>query len=229
MKKSVLLAAGVCLLSGMTAFADPVTSVNGVGIERFTVAGDRSALIRIDFEKIGGGSWNVYDLFGTNFAHAVTVFYWTPSGWAGENFDPVFVEWDPGTTPFYRGDSLFVRMRGTADITNTITIAGEIPGANNGATNTVLGVDSGLNTLGYAYPAPIAITNTTLNVVAGTNQMTVFYWISASSAWGGVNYDPVFQEWDPQEFTLQPGQGYMIRKYGAGTQSWSETKPYNWP
>lgn len=225
MKKIGAFLVGVGLLAGITVAADSntATSVNAVGFETFSVPANKSILLRIDFDKIDKTAWTVNDLFGTNFTHDVTVFYWGTTSWLSENFDSVFKEWDPGTTPFYRGDALFVKMKGPAGLTNVIVIAGEVPSASS-TTNTL---NAGMSTVGYAYPVAMPITNTTLSAAAAGSQMTVFYWNQNAGTWGGVNWDPVFQEWDPTEYVFQPGQGYFIRKYAAGVTNWIEPKTYN--
>ncbi len=224
MKKLALIAACVVLAGvAVKAEAPPVFSVNGVGYETFTVPGDKVVFLRIDFDKLDGTPWTVYDLFGTNFSHTVAAYYWVNNGWGSENFDGEV--WDPGTHKFYRGDVLFVQMEGSASVTNTITIRGEIPGANNGATNDVAPLKSGFNGCGYAYPAAIAITNTTLSSIAGGDIIDIYYW--KNNGWGSVGWDG--EVWDPANFVMQPGQGYLINKPAAGIVNWTENKPYLWP
>lgn len=229
MKKLSAILVGMSLVAGVVMAAGPVTSVNGVGYESFSVKSDKSIFIRVDFLKVGGGAWTVYDLFGTNFSHDVYAYYWDPSsGWLSENFYASEGIWDPGTIQFNRGDAIFLAMGGNGSVTNTITISGEIPGANNQATNSVISVGEGLNTVGYGFPSAIGITNTTLSSVAGGQDMFLYYW-DTSSGWLSVNWYSSENVWDPDTFVLQPGQGYFLEKYSVGNVNWTENKPYQWP
>ena len=229
MKKSLVITACATLLAGAMAWgANPVYSVNGVGYETFDLVGGQRYMMRIDFEKMNGGAWTLSDIFGTNSAMPMTVYYYIPGfGWQGENWLPDDQIWDPGIKTFTRGDSMFVRMFGTGDLTNKVTISGEIPGANNGATNAAIWLASGFNGVGYSYPSAIALTNTTLSTAANGQPVTVYYWVNGG--WQGVNWLPDDGIWDPDNFVMQPGQGYLIKMFGAGSNKWVEAKPYSWP
>lgn len=228
MKKMSVILASLCVLSAAAMAAD-VYSVNGVGYESFSIAGGKSALIRIDFEKVGGGTWKVADLFGTNSVLGMRVYYWNTNtvGWSSVTWDPEDKLWIPSTTPFVRGQSLFVTMFGSSDVTNTFAIAGEVPGSNNGGSNTVLSLVQGFNGVSYAYPNSIAITNTTLSVAAGGSGLSVYYWMN--EGWRNVVWDSEDNIWIPSSFVLQPGQGVLVRRYATGSTSWAEEKKYNWP
>lgn len=228
MKKLGAFLVGVSLVAGVAAAANTATSVNGVGFETFSVAGGQSVMIRLDFEKVGGGYWLAKDVFGTNSTLPITVYYWDTgtSGWLSENWLPDDQVWDPGTTHFTRGQSLFVSVAGSPAVTNKFVVSGEIPGANNNAASATLPLVQGFNGVAYSYPSSIAITNTTLSAAAGGGDLSIYYW---NNGWLSVNWLNDDGIWDPSSFVLQPGQGVLVYKFGAGTTSWAETKPYNWP
>ncbi len=232
MKKLRAILVGMSLVAGAVMAAGPVTSVNGVGYESFAMRGDESALIRVDFKNINrpDGLWTSTDILGINYTHDVFLFYWDPvtQAWQSETFVSVLQMWDPGTTLFKRGDSVFVQMAGDAGITNSFQISGEIPGSNNNAATSSVPIVSGLNAVGYSYPAAIAITNTTLSSLATGDDLVLYYWVDGLG-WQSVNYLNILGMWDNDAFILTPGQGYFLQKLSAGTASWNETKPYNWP
>lgn len=229
MKKMSAIIASLCVLSAAAAMAaDPVYSVNGVGYESFAIAGGKSAMVRIDFEKVGGGKWTVSELFGTNAVLPMTVYYWSTNtmGWLSEDWLADDQIWDPGSTLFSRGQSLFVMVSGSSAVTNIFAISGEIPGANNGGSNTVLTLQEGFNGVSYAYPNAIAITNTTLSAAAGGGDLTVYYWNNGWLSADWLNEDGI---WDPDSVIMQPGQGVLVYKRNAGTTSWAEQKKYIYP
>ena len=234
MKKLGAFLVGLGLVAG-TVFAaatNTATSVNGVGFENFTMRGDQAALIRMDFKNLGrpDALWTSTDILGTNYTHDIYLYYWDPVGqqWQSETFLAILQAWDPGTTLFNRGQSVFVQMAGDSTVTNHFTISGEIPGGNNNSSTSSVSIVGGLNAVGYSFPNSIALTNTSLSSLSGGDDLFLYYWVDGLG-WQSVTYLNIAGIWDNDAFVLMPGQGYFLQKLSSGGTNWTEVKTYVWP
>jgi hypothetical protein len=101
---------------------------------------------------------------------------------------------------------------------------GEVPDAITAPTTTINDV-TGVNLVGYPYPADIKWTNTQLAKNGVVNDQ-LFTWNITNQAYniftrtvggwaGGTNV------------VIRPGEGFWFRT--TRTQTWTEAKPYTWP
>lgn len=228
MKKSVLLAAGVCLLSSMAAFADPVTSVNAVGVTRVNLPAGFS-MIAVPFNAVGGQGLTLDQLFGTNLPDSTYVFtfvagsgyvnyqYIDGMGWLNDNSEP------SGDSKILRGEGFWVYLYNAA---SNVALSGEVPASAVG-TNKV-DLIPGFQMISYAFPQEMAIADCGLvphdsdYIFKFLNGGYVNYQYIDGIGWLDDNSEPV-------NITFKPNEGFWYLSYASGTNTWLQTKTYPWP
>ncbi len=182
MKKSVLLAAGVCLLSGMTAFADPVTSVNAVGIVKVVVPASKLAFVGACFDPCGSTDTNdavsVQDLFpgqltgGTSLIEGDNIIVWDPvslmykyyflvAGSGDPAYDGKWVNADDFslvTNKMVNGQAFWVRNNHSFD--QTLSLAGQVVDPASKTNSMTFG--PGLTMFSYPFSASVNINSNEL-------------------------------------------------------------------
>jgi len=226
MKKSVLLAAGVCLLSSMTAFADPVTSVNAVGVTKVNLPVGFS-MIACPFNAVGAAQGlSLDEMFGTNLPDGATIFvydavsgyvlyqYYTATGWVDDGGLPA------GTSKILRGEGFWVYAPSAANI----SLAGEVPSSANGTNQ--IDLLNGFQLVSFSFPQEINILDSGLvphendTIFVYNSGGYILYQYYASMGWvddGGLSANIIFK----------PNQGFWYLSYGSNT--WNQSKTYTWP
>jgi hypothetical protein len=230
MKKSVLLAAGVCLLSGMTAFAEPVTSVNAVGVTKLDLPAGFS-MLACPFSAVGGQALSLDEMFGTNnVPHGSYVFLWVP-GSPGSYLMYIILDgvWynfnsgDPsGADKILRGEGFWVY---TPTPVSNLSLAGQVPDSVSG-TNTV-DLTVGYHLLSFAFPQEIPVSQSGLVANEGDYLFKFAGGIYTMYIYlGGGWYD--FNSGDgPLDITLKPNEGFWY--YSTVANTWTQKKTYTWP
>ena len=234
MKKTLVLV-GCALLIAPTAFSQ-VYSANAVGYVKKTIAPGALDLLRYDFLAIDGATTTVVEVLPADNTPANTrVFLWDA---AGQQFsietlvsDKTGTAWSPGTSEITPGVGFFVQIDAAEAADVDLVMVGEVPGDNNNSAASSVAIVEGLSLVGYAYPASVAWTDTTL-AGAAVDGDRLFTWDTASQQYNIDTYvvDKTGSAWSPGDKVLEPGQGFFYqREIGGGALSWDETKPYAWP
>jgi hypothetical protein len=185
-------------------------------------------MVRLDFINLDGANYTVTNLVGTQLPVNRQAFIWDRTLAAYKTETRTIGGWTPGTNQINRGGGFFLRAPAGAGVSNTYTVyfMGEVPDAITAPTTTV-GTLSGLNLVGYPYPAEILWTNTHLAKTAVVNDQ-LFVWSVSNQAY--TTYTRTIGGWGAAtNVTIFVGQGFFSRKFGTNTVLWTEVKPYTWP
>ncbi len=221
MKKMLLVMAAAALVVGdrVQAQSETVTSVNVVGYYSVTIPANGIALVTPVLESFGAAT--LQDLVGDQLPVGSQAFIWdretkgyvttgrTRAGWGS-------------TKIIMRGDAVWLRApAGTG--AHTITFMGEAPGDYNAAGTTTVENISGIDAVGYAYPADIIWTNTALSSAAPVGSQLLVWNITTQ---GYETYGRTRAGWStPAGYTIKAGQGFWIRS--ATPVDWTEEVPYS--
>jgi hypothetical protein len=235
MKKTALMVASVCLLSGMVAWSagpDPVTSVNAVGVAKVEIP-EGFSLIASPFSQVGGSSLTVNEVVGTSVVDGTTLWFFMPE--SGIYFSYTFSLLDGGWVDdggYYAGTNKILRGEGfwIQSLTNmSLSLAGEVPSANTAPTTTVTLVP-GFTLFGFAYPSSTTLT-ATLNATEGD---TIWRYSSASGIYSSYTYSPLDGGWvddggNVADIKLNMGEGAWYQSLSESNNIWNQVRPYQWP
>jgi hypothetical protein len=228
MKKSVLLMAGVCLLSGMTAFADPVTSVNAVGVTKVDLPVGFS-LLACPFNAVGGQGLSLDEMFGTSLPDLSAVFvyvngtgyvsyyYYAGDGWRDDGANPV------GSSKVLRGEGFWVY---TPEVVSNLALSGEVPASAVGTNR--IDLVQGFQLVSFAFPQDVAVGDSGLNprdldvVFKYINGAYVSFYYYDGDGWRDDGANPV-------DLTFRPNEGFWYMSEAAATNTWEQKKTYTWP
>lgn len=208
------------LVSSALAQTSTVTSVNSVGYNTIEIGPGDLALVTLPFETFGDST--LENLVGDQLPVGSVAYIWDR---ATTNYIPstrsLFGGWS-GTDIVLRGDAFWLKNVGAT--TSTVTFLGEVPAEyNNAATTTVYGIT--LDAVGYAYPANVQWTNTTLAKAAPVGSI-MWYWNQEIQ-----NYDPgytksLFGGWStPAGFEIEAGKSFWLKS--SAVIDWEEVMPYD--
>ena len=219
----LLMTAGPALAPAQTA---QVYSANAVGFTRMAVRRQCLYQLHCPFTAMNSSSAGTVASMMGGLPNGSTLIFWDSAAQSYVQAGEVKLlgAWVPGTNSLY-GQSFWLYVGNSAtQETFNIFLCGQVPDASTMPTSVVhLASDGNLNLAGFAYPCPIAWTNTAFAVNAGDG--------SAISVYDSVlnrftTYTKTGADWSGS-FTLQPGQGFWLRARDCDT--WVETKPYDLP
>ncbi len=230
MKKTGLLIAGVCLLSGMVAWsADPVTSVNAVGVTKLNLPAGFS-LIACPFNAVGGQFLTMDEMFGTSLPEGAYVYpYVVGTGYGRYVFlDGTWFDAESGnpagTEKIMRGEGVWVYSESAV---SNFVMAGEVPASSIG-TNRIHLVE-GFQVLAFAFPQEMALSASGLTPSEGDY---LFKWFDGNYrryvAFDGLWYDAEVGG-DPVDVVLGQNEGFLYYSTSLSTNTWNQIKTYQWP
>ena len=245
MKKLSAILVGMSLVAGAVMAAEPVTSVNVVGYQKYSAATGSLSLVRCDFLPVGSGVMNVSNVLGNTLPVGTQLYFWNGSGCqidtyssadSGPPFFTLSTNWSVGTNELKPGSAFWVRLPASApQSAYDFVIAGEVPGNARQPSNSVP-VAPGLNMIGYSYPVDTVWTNTSLSKQAVVGDR-LYVW--NGSGYGVHNYQvsdsgpPFFTlstNWSDLNLVLKTGEGFWYsREASASGIIWNESAPYSLP
>jgi len=217
---------GIVLVTGMLvsialAQTGTVTSVNSVGYNSIVVKPNEFLLLCLPFETFDDS--NLQNLIGDQVPESSKAYIWDR---ATTNYLVATLArggvWDT-TNLILRGDAFWLKSSSATE-TSVVTLLGEVPHEyNQSATTTVYNV-GGLDAVGYAYPADVDWTNTTLAKNAVENDKMYFWDEGAQDyailtvARGGA--------WD-STVIVPAGRAFWFKKADGSSVDWTEIVPYD--
>lgn len=225
MKKITAILLGTLIASSAAlAQTNQVLSRNAVGYVKKAINADQIDFVAAPFVSLSPGGNALSNVLPVA-ANGTQYIPWDPTI---QNYIPVTRSkgaWGAsGSNIVSRGSAFFVRS--PAGTNQTFFFMGEVPDRFTAPTTTVDSVQ-GLTALASAYPIDMLWTSTPLSQALDNGDQII--------VWNTVitNYVPVSKtkgSWgSATNLVLKPGQGFFVRKFGAGTTTWSQSKPYTWP
>lgn len=219
MKRVVVMICVLGMLVSSAMATNGVSSVNVVGFQNVEIPPDGLALVTVSFLPFTNAT--LQNLIGDQLPSGSEAYIWdrvssgyivdsrTRTGWTKTNI-------------ILRGDALWLRPKsGTG--TNSVQFSGEVPSVANGAASTTITGLTGLNAIGYAYPADVVWTNTPLSLaMPSAGELYV---------WDPVAGYEVFSKsrtgWStPDGYTIPAGKGFWVNM-GSATNDWTQVIPYS--
>jgi len=224
MKRFGIAASVLCLTTALALAqsTSEVTSVNAVGYLRVSVPSNALALVTLDFEYLGDGNFTVTNLIGDQLGTSGdTVFIWDRVAKKYNIESRGRFGWSPGTNVIRRGDGIW--LKNTAVTAKEVVFTGEVPDSNTAPTTTLQNLTA-IDAVGYAYPADVAFTNTTL-CKNSKNGDTLFLWDVVTQNY--VIYSNGRFGWNPSvdAVTVKMGEAFWFKT--ATPTNWTEAIPYN--
>ena len=225
MKKVTAILLGTLIASSAAlAQTNQVLSRNAVGYVKKTVEADKLDFITMTFEALvpGGNTIsNVVPVASNNTALIV----WNPTSQEYITYLRSKGNWGvAGSNVLPRGQSFF--LRSPAGNNQQFFMMGEVPDRFSAPTTSVSVVE-GISAVSIAYPVDTVWTSTAIASSLANNDQLIIWdyasqnyitYLKAKGAWGVAS-----------NLVIKPGQGAFIRKFGAGTTTWQQPKPYTWP
>ena len=207
----ILTTAALGVASSLGAFAQ-VYSVNAVGYINVTVPARGYALVANQLNVAGGNL--IKDVLGATLPEGTIAFLYTQAGgFAANPYE--FGEWGNPNAVLAPGSGFFLQNNGTAAL--TVTFVGEVPQGT--LTNPLL---TGLNLVSSQVPqAGTLVTALGFPAVEGDQ---IVQWNNTTQNYNAVNAFE-FGVWSGGEPTIAVGEGFFVRKNGAG--SWNRTFSVN--
>lgn len=214
------------------AQTSPTYSVNAVGFTKMTVHRQGLYQLHCPFTKVNEGAAGTAPLMMSRLPNGSSLIGWDSAAqdYGRAKEVKLLGAWSPGTNSLY-GQAFWLYVGNSAtQETFDVIFCGQVPDARTMPTSTVHLASTGdnpaagnLNLVGFAYPCPIAWTNTTFAENAGRGSSVIMY-DSAQHLF--VTYTKTGTDWSGN-FTVQPGHGFWLRAFGL--DAWVEPKPYDWP
>lgn len=235
--KKVIATACAALLAGTIAWGANVYSVNAVGYVKKDLPAGYS-LLSTPFSAVGGTAIDLQTLLGS-VPEDTAVFFSVPGG----GYDTfVYLSWAGGwvnATTFaaaggekvLRGESFWIQLPSAT----TLSLAGEVPGAQD-ATNKI-NLIQGYQLVASAYPAATVVANSgspTGGLTPNTDDV-IYIPKTTGSGYDTYVYLDYLGGWldavsySPATISFAPASGGWYNSAGAGTNVWSQSKPYVWP
>lgn len=234
MKKITAILLGTLIASSAAlAQTNQVLSKNAVGYVKKDFNKGLN-LVAHQFEVIqGDGSRSVSNLFPIgDFPSGTIIQRWdyTNQTYSTSETKATFpsVRWNPGTSVYGIGESLWVRIpTGAASNSYVSFMMGEVP------TNSKVTALGGLTFSGVSFPVAVSITNigSLLNYPLKSGDI-IQKWNASTTNYVQETYAtfPPPAKWNPGTMLISPGEAIIIRRPGATSQTnWSQPKPYTWP
>ena len=224
MNKILVAATAVALAVSASAQTNQVLSRNAVGYQRIDLPAGGLEFICNQFNQLDS-SPSVLSNALPAVSNNTQAILWDAGIQQYVTITRTKGSWGPGgTNPIQRGRGFFIRSPG--GIQQTIYIMGEVPDRLT-ATQTVSYAVSGISALGGGYPVSTQWTNTQLALGLPNNDQ-VIVWDAAITNY--LTYTKTKGAWGAgTNLVLRPGQAFFVRKNSAGTNVWTEVKPYTWP
>lgn len=228
MKKLTVLILAIALVCPLAFGQTQVLSRNAVGYVKVTVASNGYNLVRIDFEGLGDDT-TVSNVIGEQLPNGSFVHIWDRSLKTYVSVQKPLRGGAWGANVLNRGDAFWLRVPGLVATSNeyTVFLMGEVPDTFGGGGTSSIPNLTGIDAIGYAYPAEIRWVDTELASNAPNGAFL--------HVWNGSNYlsyqKPLRGGWPSaaSNVVLHPGQAFWYRPGSSVTQTWTETKPYTWP
>lgn len=233
MNKILGLALGVALAAPVAFGQTNVLSQNAVGYVKVTIPDGGLALIRPDFEQLDPSvPADMNNLIGDQLPNGSQAHIWDvgTSAYVTELKGGRAGAWPNPGRVVERGEAFWLEIpdsSGQADW--DVYIMGEVPGANNNSeTSSVLAI-SGVDAVGYPFPAAIVWGETSLATNLPLDSLLHLWNIDTQSyesfLKGGRGGD-----WGAAETkVIEPGTAFWVEVGDASVIDWTEAKPYNWP
>jgi len=224
MKRMILVVAVLSLVSGLAlAQTTEVSSVNVVGYIKVTVPSNGLAFVTVPLETLNGSVFTIPSIISNQLPGGSMAYIWDRNSKSYQIESMGRSGWLPGTNRLYRGDGFW--LKGVATTSDyTVTVMGEVPDSILEMTTTVNNISS-VDAAGYAYPADVLWTNTTLAKGANSADM-IYIWNSTNQTYS--IYSIGRSGWNtPADYKIRAGQAFWYRRGGGGPTNWIETVPYN--
>jgi hypothetical protein len=206
--KSLLLTAAL-IAAGISVSQAQVYSVNAVGYINVVC---KPGFTIIANQLINSNS-TVAALF-PNSPDGTQILKWVGNGFAVNNYDAGFGEWDDNNQTFSPGEGAFYRNPTATNI--TVTFVGDVPQGN--LTNTI----PHLYSMQSSKVPQAGLLQTQLGYVPAGDD-TVLRWNNtgnpATSGYLVYTFDGGFGEWDVEP-PLNVGEGFFILRNAAGSGAW---------
>lgn len=208
----------VCLIA-VAVVAQEAVSVNAVGYTKIDIGPQKLALVSVDFESFTNSTIN--ELIGNQLSGASLAWVWSRTNSTYIPFSLGRGGWTPNPGPtILRGDAFWL-YNGSATVTSSVCILGEVPSESIGITNTVVLNCNGINALGYPYPSAEYWTNTALAKNATTGNL--WLWDTVNQTY--LPYSVGRGGWNtPPGQKIKPGEAFWLQS--DSTTNWSSPKPY---
>ncbi len=237
MRRTYRIAVGLLLAAAAAALAQhPRVTANAVGYVRRTLERGKMYLMCLNYDNLSG-NYSVSSVFPPatcGLPNGTLLYFWDAGSQRygpQEQFQTVTPpsRWSPGTNIISVGESFWLKVPAAApDPTCQAFMSGNVP-----VTEYSAQVDIGLSFVSYGFPLNTPITNTSLGSVVGPGTL-LYYWDPTGGDAGAGGYSnelyqavPPPARWHPGTYVFKPGEGVMLRFYGA--TNWAEPKPYTWP
>lgn len=240
MKRLLGIACTVAMAAPLAFGQASVFSQNAVGYVRVNVPRGVAplgglALVRLDFEPLDPlAPNNTINVLGDQVPTGSRVHVWRSDiggtgGYCSET--KTRSGWPASCGVIERGEAFWIEIPpAAAEPSYNVYLMGEVPGANNDSETLTINVATGIDAVGYPYPAAIAWADTTIAAPLPAGARIHFWNISGPSAQSYTSHTKTRSGWPTAalDTIIEPGTAFWIENPGAAVD-WTEAKPYAWP
>lgn len=219
----VVILVTVIMSSAVYAQTNEVGSVNAVGYMKVVVPSNGYALVSLQLNGIGGATVTMGSLVGTQLPVGSKAHIWKVAQKQYVVENRTRTGWGTNTLDLGTGFWLEVPAASATGPTHTVTFQGEVPSAISGDSSVTISGITGIDAMGYTYPASVNWTNTSLarDAIAGDK---LHVWNPAITNYNV--YNKTRGGWStPADYMLNPGQGFWYET--TGSTNWNVSIPYS--